>query len=197
MRHDPDSKEGCLTFTESSDRELILACLKHDPAGWEALLNRYKRLIYSATLRFRLDSEECREVFQIVCLELLKSLPSLREMDKLRSWILTITIRECNDFIRRKYRDRDLFSGDFSVVRQDRVDTLSVYASLERQENLRLAMERLSDQCRRLLRMLFLEDDKSTYVAAAQRLGISKDSIGSARQRCLDRLRKLLDKDAL
>jgi len=118
-------------------------------------------------------------------------------MDKLRSWILTITIRECNDFIRRKYRDRDLFGGDYSAVREDRVDTLNVYASLERQENLRLAMEKLSEQCRQLFRMLFLEDEKSTYVQLAERLGISKDSIGSARQRCLERLRKLLDKDTL
>jgi RNA polymerase sigma factor (sigma-70 family) len=118
-------------------------------------------------------------------------------MDKLRSWILTITTRECNDFIRRKYRDRELHGGDFSAVRKDQIDTLTVYASLERQETLRLAMERLSEQCRQLLRMLFLEDEQSTYVEAAERLGISKDSIGSARQRCLDRLRKLLEKDTL
>jgi RNA polymerase sigma factor (sigma-70 family) len=118
-------------------------------------------------------------------------------MEKLRPWILTITTRECNDFIRRKYRDRDVLGGDFAAARREHVDTLSVYTSLERQEAVRLAMEQLSEQCRQLLRMLFLEDEQSTYVEAAERLGISKDSIGSARQRCLDRLRKLLDKDAL
>jgi len=32
---------------ESTDKELLLACRSGDEAAWEALVNRYQRLIYA------------------------------------------------------------------------------------------------------------------------------------------------------
>jgi len=175
------------------DRELIAACLENQPTAWEALLHRYKRMIYGVTVRFGFDAEERHEIFQIVCMEILKHFRSLRELEKLRSWILTITIRECNDSIRKKYRERRVISTDPIGVDQPVTDTLNIYASAEREEILRVAIGNLSDHCRKLIQLLFLDEETASYSDVGKELGISKDSIGSARQRCLERLRKLLE----
>jgi RNA polymerase sigma factor (sigma-70 family) len=132
-------------------------------------------------------------LFQTVSLEILRSLPSLREVATLRHWIVTITIRQCNDCIRRKYRDRALFAQERTGRIEPFIDTVQIYTATEREEWLRRAMKELSAQCRVLLERLFLQDDASSYQDTARELGISKDSIGSARQRCLKRLRKLLE----
>jgi RNA polymerase sigma-70 factor (ECF subfamily) len=182
-----------LSLSEKPDRELIEACLNKDPAAWEALLHRYKRLIYGVTVRFGFDAEDRHEIFQTICLEILRSVHALREVDKVRSWILTITIRECNDCIRRKIRERKVFAAGNVPQAEPIVDTLGVYAAVERAEMLREAIQALSEHCRELLRLLFLQEEKASYELVAERLGISKDSIGSARQRCLERLRKTIE----
>ena len=175
------------------DRQLIAACLENQPAAWGTLLHRYKRMIYGVSVRFGLEPDDRHEVFQTVCLEILKNLRSLRELDRLRSWILTITIRECNDSIRKKIRERRVFTADSVEPDQSFADTLNVYASAEREESLRVAIEGLSAQCRKLIQLLFLDEEAASYADVGKELGISKESIGSARQRCLDRLRKLLE----
>ena len=57
---------------------------------------------------------------------------------------------------------------------------------------LRKAMEELPDRCRYLLDLLFFSDEKTSYSQAGEAFGWSKDTIGSARIRCLDKLRKIL-----
>jgi len=176
-------------LTAPSDRELIAECLKDAPAAWELLLTRYKRLIYSITVRFGFEMEDRHELFQKVCVEILRSLPSLREVSSLRSWIVTITIRQCNDYLRGKYRDRSI--RDLQLANPV-VDTLRIYAESDREAALRDAIASLPTRCRILIERLFLQDEKATYEETARELGLSKDSLGSARQRCLEQLRKIL-----
>jgi RNA polymerase sigma factor (sigma-70 family) len=182
-----------MDFDTLPDRSLIAECLRNDPVAWEVLLERYKRLIYSVTVRYRFEIDERHEIFQTVCIEILQSLPSLREVAMLRHWIVTITIRQCNDFLRKKYRDRALYSPDEIAGHDPITDTVQIYVASEREEWLRMAMKDLSERCRLLIERLFLQEEKSSYEDVARDLGISPDSVGSARQRCLERLRKLLD----
>ena len=182
-----------MDFATLPDRDLIAECLRNDPGAWEALLERNRRLIYSVTVRYGFDADDRQEIFQTVCIEILRSLRSLREVATLRHWIVTITIRQCNDCIRRKYRDRAIYSNERTGLTEPSIDTLQIYAAAEREESLRLAMKELSERCRLLLQFLFLQDATSSYEEAAHDLGLSKDSIGSARARCIERLRKLLE----
>ena len=56
-------------------------------------------MIYSVPARLHFDMDERQEVFQNVCCRILENLHALIDAAKLRSWILTITIRECNHLI--------------------------------------------------------------------------------------------------
>src|SRR5262245_36901744 len=81
--------------TADTDSALVLQCLEGTPQRWIELLDRYKRLIYSVTVRFGFGSEDRHDIFQTVCVDILKNLPSLRNASSLRYWILTITVRKC------------------------------------------------------------------------------------------------------
>jgi RNA polymerase sigma factor (sigma-70 family) len=70
---------------------------------------------------------------------------------------------------------------------------MQIYQDAERGEMLRQAMEELPERCRSLLQLLFFTENKASYAEMGERFGWSKDTIGSARLRCLDRLRKILE----
>ncbi|HYR87546.1 MAG TPA: sigma-70 family RNA polymerase sigma factor [Terriglobia bacterium] len=177
-----------------SDQLLVEGCLAGDSQSWEMLLERYKRLIYSVPVRFGFDHEDRHEIFQIVCLEILKNMPSIRDAGKLRSWILTITIRESNDLLRRKCAERDKIGAlHEKPVPERAVDTLSVYLAAEKEAILREALAEMPLRCRTLIELLFFGDSPVDYGTAGAAVGLSKESIGCIRLRCLDRLKRILE----
>ena len=181
-------------ITSLSDQALVAECVNGDQQAWTELLNRYKRLIYAVTVRFRFEPEDRHDIFQAVCLETLKSLPSLRTASSLRYWILTITIRQCCLLLKRRRQEEERQSTAGSTAIEDpRANTMQIYQDAERGEMLRQAMEELPERCRSLLQLLFFAEDKASYSQVGEAFGWSKDTIGSARLRCLDRLRKILE----
>jgi RNA polymerase sigma factor (sigma-70 family) len=150
-------------------------------------------MIYSVPARLQFDIDERQDVFQTVCCRILENLHALADASRLRSWILTITIRECNHVIREKYlhRRQDCESRALAV-RDPNADTLQIYLRSEREQILREVFEELPERCRELVRMLFLADTKATYEDLAQHFGLSTETIGSLRYRCLNHLRQLL-----
>jgi RNA polymerase sigma factor (sigma-70 family) len=183
-----------LTTTGLTDHALITGCVEGDQQAWIQLLSRYKRLIYGVTVRFQLDAEDRHDVFQAVCLETLKNLASVRNAASLRYWILTITIRQCCILLKRKREESKHDPVDAASALQDsRPDTMQIYLAAEREAIVREAMEELPERCRSLIDLLFFSNDKNSYSQLGNALGLSKDTIGSTRLRCLERLRKILE----
>ncbi len=183
-----------MTTTGVSDHALIAACVNGDQQAWMHLLNRYKRWIYAVTVRFGFDIEDRHDVFQAVCLETLKSLPSLRNASSLRYWILTISVRQCCALRKRKRHESGQEPDEVALSVQDPgADTMQIYLVAEREKMLREGMEELAEPCRSLLDLLFFSDEGASYSELGDRFGWSKDTIGSARLRCLDKLRRILE----
>jgi DNA-directed RNA polymerase specialized sigma24 family protein len=70
-------------YKSFSDPELISLCLKGDGAAWEALISRYRRLIYSVPVRFNFEPADSADVFQAVCLKLLEHLHDIKDDRKI------------------------------------------------------------------------------------------------------------------
>ena len=77
------------------DEELIAACLDGDESAWSSLIRRYRRLIYSIPVAYRMQSHEADEIFQSVALKLFNHLATLRNRSGLASWLIVTTRREC------------------------------------------------------------------------------------------------------
>lgn len=187
-------------LVQLEDPELVRLCLKGRQDGWETLVKRYQRLIYSIPLKARLSHDDAADIFQSVCLKLYQKLDSLREHEKLSAWLITTTTRECWRVSNRNRREAPPAVGDDGDP--DELAEIPSIAplpdeqreELERQHTVRHALESISERCRELLTMLFYQKDDLSYADIARQMKMPIPSVGPTRARCLEKLKKLLDR---
>ena len=172
------------------DADLVRACLDGSQEGWDELLRRYRRLIYSIPVAYRLPPDQADEVFQRVALKLFENLDTLRSHASLPSWLSITTRRECWALSRERWREREA-DDDLDRIPVDPPDLADALDAVDREHALALAFERLDDPCRTLLTALYLEDPAPSYRQLAERLGRPVGSLGPTRQRCLGKLQRL------
>jgi RNA polymerase sigma factor (sigma-70 family) len=174
-----------------TDAQLVAQCLNGREEAWEALIQKYKRLIYSIPIKYGASSADAADILQSVYMELFSELSKLRKADSLKSWLMVITSRKCFQWHRQKRFELTLES-----LEEDYPEVIAVSApqivEAEREQCLREGIAQLSPRCRELVRLLFYEDPPLPYAEVAQRLGLATGSIGFTRGRCLDRLHKVL-----
>jgi len=142
---------------------------------------------------------DAADIFQGVSLTLLRRLASLRDHDRLGSWLITTTNRECWRVIEKQKRESQPAVYDEDYQRQiiERLAASEPHAeeqrlTFERQQTVRDAIEMLSEKCRSLITMLFYGKDEYSYQDIARHLKIPLNSLGPTRARCLQKLKKLL-----
>jgi RNA polymerase sigma factor (sigma-70 family) len=175
------------------DEWLVQGCLQGDQLAWEQLVDKYKRLIYSIPLKYGASPDDAADVFQAVCIEVLNSLPQLKSAQSLRSWLITVTIRQSYRWKRRQanHVELDAMEPDAAegIASFTHSDTL---AQLEQEQIVREVVSQLTPRHRELVRLLFFEQPALPYAEVARRLGLATGSIGFIRGRCLEKLRKAL-----
>jgi RNA polymerase sigma factor (sigma-70 family) len=180
-------------WTEWPDADIIDACLDGNEKAWQALVARYKRLVYSVPVKWGLSPEDAIDIFQAVWLDCFRQLSSLRNMERLQPWLIRVAVRKCHRFS----TDKRALSED--SVPEEELEELSgiedpgaLFANLDKEQLLRTALEKLTPRCRDVVQALFFEDPRPSYQAIASRLGLSENSIGFTRERCLNNLKKVL-----
>ena len=109
--------------------------------------------------------------------------------------IIRVTASECRRFRRQEHAHAaDAESDGLDRAEDDRPLPDDVLAQLGDEQALRDAVGGLSPRCRELVAMLFFEDPPRSYVDAARALGMASNSVAFIRARCLQRLRKELEK---
>lgn len=172
------------------DERLVQACLQGKSAAWEALLQKYKRLIYGIPFRYGATAEDAEDIFQNVCLELYDELPRLRNAGALRGWLVTVTSRHSLRWKQNRLRrgEQDLESAAEPAAEEE-----PAIETLERGQLVHEALRQLPARCQQLLELLFFEDPPRPYEQVAKALGLAIGSIGFIRGRCMEKLRKGLE----
>lgn len=178
----------------SADAELIDACLKGNEKAWQALVLRYKRLVYSVPVRWGLSPEDAVDIFQAVWLDCFRQLSSLRNIDRLQPWLIRVAVRKCHRLsLTTRARGEAPFLDDEveeTLFSQATIPSLEV--DIDREQLLRTAVDRLPPRCRQVIQCLFFEDPRPSYSEIASRFGLSENSIGFTRERCLKNMKKIL-----
>ena len=189
VERDAAPGEARLAWT---DTRLVRECLQGDEDAWSALIEKYKRLIYSIPVKYGFNSDEANDIFQAVCLELLSELPKLQKPKALPKWLIQVASHKC--FHRRRQQQRTEVPDGVEQQPEETVpsQTEEVLREAEEEQKLRDALSALAPRCRQLVEMLFFEEPARPYKDVAASLGIATGSIGFIRQRCLERLRKQL-----
>ena len=176
------------------DRRLVSECLKGNEEAWSALIDKYRRLIYSIPVKYGFSPDEATDIFQAVCLELLSELSKLRKPEALPKWIIQITAHKCFHGKREKQRTDVTDPNDPAFEQSTPAQAERILREAEDEQKLRQVLAALPDRCQELIRMLFFEEPARPYAEVARALGIATGSIGFIRQRCLDRARKEFEK---
>jgi RNA polymerase sigma factor (sigma-70 family) len=181
---------------EWSDAQLVRACLDGNERAWDALIGKYKTLIYSIPSRYGASPEDCADVFQTVCLELFTELPRLRKVGALRAWLISVTAHASLRWKRRGLRraERERHDVDQENVPADAPLPPDLLAEVEQAQMVRDAVAELAPRCREMIRLLFYHQPPIPYQDVARRLGLATGSIGFIRGRCLERLARSLEK---
>jgi RNA polymerase sigma factor (sigma-70 family) len=179
-----------------SDTRLVSECLAGNQRAWDALIRKYKNLIYSVPVKWGLPPPDASDVFQSVVADLLAELNRLREPKALPLWLVQIATHKCIQWRRQQTREAAYDSGQMppEVSGEPEPNPEDLLHEAMREQMLRQAVFDASPRCRELIRMLFYEHPARPYPEVAAALGLAVGSIGFIRRRCLDRLRTFLER---
>ena len=170
---------------------LLAAARRGDAASWDELVTRFSGLLWATARAHRLTTTDAADVVQTTWLRLLDHLDRIDDPQRLGSWLATTARHESLHTLRRSSREPvvDVVQimdplpdprppVDHEILRQERDTALWEL------------FERLSDGCRRLLRIMVATPPPS-YADIAAALDMPVGSIGPTRARCLAALRTL------
>jgi RNA polymerase sigma factor (sigma-70 family) len=166
-----------------------------DPAAWERLYPAVAGWVTAVAAGLGLAREDAADVNQVVCLRLVCHLDRLNEPAALRGWVVTVARHECYRVLRQRHRraaDVDQLTAPAGVADRWAPAADERLLRTERQRELHTALTQLSTDCQRLLRLLSA-DPPLSYADVATALDRPIGAIGPTRQRCLARLREILE----
>jgi RNA polymerase sigma factor (sigma-70 family) len=166
------------------DNEVISRCLAEDQVAWRELVVKYQNLVYSVARTICPQSEDASDVFQQVWMELHRQMATLRHVEALPAWLITVTKRKAYSLMRGKRPAEPL---DEALP-----DISERIAAIENEHAVERALGQMPERCRRLIDLLYFRVDSPSYAEIAKAMDMPVPSIGPTRARCLEKLRKLL-----
>lgn len=186
----------------TSDESLVLACRRGEADAWSVLVNRYQRLIYTIPRRAGLDEDQAAEVFQRTFARLLENLDRIRQPESIHAWLVTTARRETLQLIRQQRADQSFSQADIldnrlnsETIRDENPLPGETLEHLEEQHLIRMAIAAMDERSRDLLTLLYYHPDPLSYAEIAAVLDIPEGSVGPTRARCLEKLRRLLERE--
>ena len=163
-----------------------------DWRAWERLVDQYARLIWSITAEFRLMESDAADVAQTTWLRPLEHINRIEYPDRVGSWLAATARNECLRSLAACKRlvlahDDEVLTN--LVAYGPEVDERILAG--ERAQSIRDALSGLPRRWQRLVEML-VADPPTSYADISDELGLPIGSIGPTRERCLARLRVLL-----
>ncbi len=180
----------CASVRELPITELLDRAAAGDRYAWDAIVDRYCRLVWSVVRSFRLDDAAAADVTQTVWLRLVEHCGRIRDPERLPGWLAT-TAR--NESLRVLKGQRRQTPSDFEFDVWD--STIPEVDEHVMEDEVQLAMRRAFAQLpadARQLMSLLCTDPPLDYATISELVGRPVGSIGPTRQRILDKLRALV-----
>lgn len=176
---------------------LVSRCRAGDADAWADLVVHFQALVYSIPRRHGLSPDDAADVFQATFQTLYRNIDRIDSVSGLPRWLAQSAARESLRV--RRVSGRYASADDYGISLEDLITTEEATAEVEaiqaiESDSLRSAVSSLPARCRDLLTMLYLDGD-IPYTDIASTLKMPVGSIGPTRARCLEKLRRTLDRD--
>lgn len=171
------------------DATLVAAIAGGEVRAWNILVERYAQMIWAIGRSSGLPAVEAEDLVQAVFTQVIQTLDQIKDPAALASWIRTIAKREA---WRQVARYRRISPNEQAESLHEGFSDDDFDLRIERQQAVRRALSTLGDRCRRLIQAFFSDVQVPSYDGLAGDFGVSPNSIGPTRRRCLDQLQAVL-----
>lgn len=187
------------TELAKTDAGLVKRCRQGDQSAWDALVDRYQRLIFAIPRRAGLSEEQAADVFQEVFLTLVEKIDTIEQPEKIRSWMVTTAKFKTWGVIRSSKghyspKTEEEMEAEMAAIADESPLADDILIELEEQHLIRNALKLLEERCQQILSMIYLCDPAASYAEVAAAIGVGETSISPLRSRCLKKLEKVLTK---
>jgi RNA polymerase sigma factor (sigma-70 family) len=165
-----------------------------DAAALDRLVARLTPVLWHLARSYGLDRETAEDVVQTTWLALVSGAGSVRDPQAVWRWTTVTTRREAWRASRTGHREAVVEVAALDAAAPAVAGPEGVVMADGRSRALWRQVGRLTERCRRLLRVIAF-DDRPDYTALSAELGMPVGSIGPTRGRCLGKLRDLLADD--
>jgi len=178
-----------------SDLQLTAACLRGERGAWEELVHRFSDLVVSIPLkRCGFVMEDAEDIYQTVFQTVFEKLDTLEDQAKLRAWIVSITWRQCLNWVR--HRSEDVTLDELPEIEDKEPLPDRRLSSYEQRKALSEALRELGDvDAQAIIECRFYEG--MSYREISRTLGIPIGSIGPTLGRSLEKLRGILKRKGI
>ncbi len=105
------------THKELSDAEAVRLYLQtQQPDYFSLLYHRYAAKVFGKCISILKDYDEAKDAVQEIFIKIMTNLASFGERAQFSTWIYSITYNYCIDIIRKKKKEKTLFTDDIERV---------------------------------------------------------------------------------
>lgn len=194
-------------YSQKTDRDLVLACQRREPAAFEELVKRHQRTVYSLLYQLAPDWSDTSDLAQEVFIRIWRSINNLRNPAAFRSWLTQIVTNLFYDELRKRPRRLPTVSMDESIgddesgegLTRDIADSSAqpddIVLSRETTEVIRQAMASLPEQFRTAIVLREVEGLSYEEIALLTKteMGTVKSRIARARSKLQELLKPYLE----
>jgi RNA polymerase sigma-70 factor, ECF subfamily len=194
-------------YSQKSDRDLVLACQRREPAAFEELVKRHQRTVYALLYQLAPDWSDTSDLAQEVFIRIWRSINNLRNPAAFRSWLTQIVTNLFYDELRKRPRRLPTVSMDESYgddesgegLTRDIADSSAqpddIVLSREITDVIRQAMARLPEQFRTAIVLREVEGLSYEEIALLTKteMGTVKSRIARARSKLQELLKPYLE----
>lgn len=173
---------------------LFLRWRDGDTRAMDELVRLMTPLLWHVVRSYGLDSALAEDVVQSTWLTLVRKHESITEPQAVSGWLTMVARREAWRVgkLHRRADATETENLELHLPAQESAEQTA--ATDDESRRLWRAVAQLSDRCQRLLRIVAFEE-RPDYARIAQDMAMPIGSIGPTRQRCLGKLRALLEGD--
>ncbi|MBO0342732.1 RNA polymerase sigma factor [Flagellimonas profundi] len=185
----------------NKEKQLISEIGKGNTRAFSDLVDSYKDLVFTLSIRMLGNREEAEEVSQDVFIKVYKSLPSFKGDSKLSTWMYRIAYNTCLDRIKKIKKKR--MHTELEMVDQiSYADLDTAFQKMVRTERSALigkCLSRLSDEDAGVLTLFYLEEKNLQEMEKVTNLPINtlKVRLFRARKRLASIMEKSVNKELL
>ncbi len=145
---------------ELTDEEVVRLYLQTQRSDYFSMLyKRYASKVFGKCISILKDYDEAKDAVQDIFVKIMSNLANFGERAKFSTWIYSITYNYCIDIIRKKKKEKTLFSDDIERAPDIAAEDVPDEFLLEMEvKHLKTVLEMLATDDRMILLMKYQDD---------------------------------------